>query len=132
MQKMRKVSMTVACSVVLLGMSALPAHAEGSRNSYISSWGVGSESNRWTDNQNDGVVTSVGLSGCHTDAIFNVASINLHRVISLQPDAKYGVKRNECWTSTWGNATASGSYYFRLDAVSGGAVLSVDSVVIKW
>ncbi|MEU9418374.1 hypothetical protein [Streptomyces sp. NPDC048272] len=118
-------------SATLLTLGAAQAQAEGSRGSYMSSWGRGHESNRWYDNNYDSLVTGVQFSNCVTDSSFNSATIGLYQDISAAPDRGYGNRTNYCNYSSW-TRPGKGSFYFKLNDFSGGSVLSVNPVNINW
>ncbi|MFD9566141.1 hypothetical protein [Streptomyces sp. NPDC059994] len=117
----------LAASAMLAG--AVPAHAEGSRTSYISAWTMDHESNRWHDSHTDDAPTKVAFSGCSSDALDFHAPLNLYRVVSLAPDANYGTSVNYCNTSNWGDKVNPGDFYF---AYKGGYTISVNTVKISW
>ncbi|MGO4634208.1 hypothetical protein AB4225_25300 [Streptomyces sp. 2RAF24] len=131
MRKIRQAVAVAAGGAALLSLGIVPAHAEGSRTSYIGGWAVGNESNRWYDNNYDGTSTSVGFSGCETDTTFSGANLGLFKDISLAPDENHGSRANYCGTSTWGDESA-GSYYFKLNSFTYGSRLTVSSVRIAW
>ncbi|MFE1383537.1 hypothetical protein ACFW6S_31780 [Streptomyces sp. NPDC058740] len=120
-----------AGGAALLSLGIVPAHAEGSRTSYIGGWEAGHESNRWYDNNYDATSTSVRFSGCETDTSFSAAVLGLYKDISLAPDENHGSRTNYCGTSSWGDESA-GSYYFKLNSFSAGSRLSVTDVRIAW
>ncbi|PJM98558.1 hypothetical protein CG740_34460 [Streptomyces sp. CB01201] len=120
-----------AGGAALLSLGVVPAHAEGSRTSYIGGWARGNESSRWADDNSDGASTSVGFSGCQTDSSFSSASLNLFQDISLAPDKDRGSRTNYCNTSAWG-VQPKGSYYFTLTGFTGGSRLTVSTVRIAW
>ncbi|GAA2295188.1 hypothetical protein OHT20_16570 [Streptomyces caniferus] len=100
---------------------AIPAHAEGSKTSYISYWATGAESGRWTDNNNDGASTTVRLSNCTTASSPNTrtsAAVSVWKDV-FGPDTNKGSKSDVCSaTKSWGDL-ASGDYYFSLDKING-------------
>ncbi|MER5564445.1 hypothetical protein ABT071_38330 [Streptomyces sp. NPDC002506] len=131
MRKIRQAIAVAAGGAALLSLGIVPAHAENSRTSYIGGWARGNESSRWYDNNNDGVSTSVGFSGCQTDSSFSNASLTLYKDVSLAPDENHGGRTNYCNTSYWGDES-EGSYYFTLSGFTGGSRLSVSTVRIAW
>ncbi|MFC7310571.1 hypothetical protein ACFQVC_40960 [Streptomyces monticola] len=129
---MRKAVAVAAGTVMVLGLGALPAHAENYHDTYLSNWGPGKESSRWADNNRDSVKTSIRFSSCYTDGAsgFNSATLKLSKDV-FGPDDHYGSRTNKCNTSTWGDQS-KGDYYFTLTGVNSGGVLTVKSVRITW
>lgn len=86
---------------------AIPAHAEGSKTSYISYWATGAESGRWTDNNNDGASTTVRLSNCTTASSPNTrtsAAVSVWKDV-FGPDTNKGSKSDVCSaTKSWGTS----------------------------
>jgi hypothetical protein len=132
MHASHRVTGIVAGSIFLGFTGAIPAHAEGSRSTYISDWHVNTESKRWTDSNRDNVRTSVQFSGCSTDSAdgFNSAGLTLYKDV-FGPDENHGTRNNSCNTSSWGDES-KGDYYFTLSGVSAGATLHVNKVVIRY
>ncbi|MCZ0972482.1 hypothetical protein O1L55_15900 [Streptomyces albulus] len=132
MQVGRRAVGIVTASVALGFIGVIPAHAEGSRTTYISGWHINNESSRWTDNDIDGANTSVQFSGCSTDSDngFNDAGITLYKDV-FGPDEDHGTRSNRCNTSTWGSQS-SGDYYFTLSSLTYGGTLYVKKVVIRY
>ncbi|GGU41751.1 hypothetical protein GCM10010211_01010 [Streptomyces albospinus] len=132
MQTGRRAAGIVAASIALGFIGSIPAHAEGSRTTYISGWHINSESSRWTDNATDGVSTSVQFSGCSTDSDngFGEAGITLYKDV-FGPDEDHGTRTNYCNTSSWGSQS-SGDYYFTLSSLTYGGTLNVKSVGIRY
>ncbi|MYT32668.1 MULTISPECIES: hypothetical protein [unclassified Streptomyces] len=132
MQVGRRAVGIVTASIALGFIGAIPAHAEGSRTTYISGWHINNESSRWTDNDIDGANTSVQFSGCSTDSDngFNDAGITLYKDV-FGPDEDHGTRSNRCNTSTWGSQS-SGDYYFTLSSLTYGGTLYVKKVVIRY
>ncbi|MEU7636031.1 MULTISPECIES: hypothetical protein [unclassified Streptomyces] len=132
MQVGRRAVGIVTASIALGFLGAIPAHAEGSRTTYISGWHINNESSRWTDNDIDGANTSVQFSGCSTDTGngFNDASLTLYKDV-FGPDEDHGTRSNHCNTSTWGSPS-SGDYYFTLSSLTYGGTLYVKGVTIRY
>lgn len=132
MHKSHRIAGVVAGSILLGFVGALPAHAEGSRSTYISDWHVNNESNRWADGNRDGVSTSVQFSGCSTDTAngFKWAELTLYKDV-FGPDENHGIRSNSCNTTSWGDKS-SGDYYFTLSSMLHGATLHVKKVVIRY
>ncbi|MEU2562619.1 hypothetical protein ABZ626_25240 [Streptomyces longispororuber] len=125
-----------AGAVVALAAAAslagsVPAHAEGSRTSYIKGWKFDQESSRWHDSHRDSNATKVQFKGCSSDQSSGFkANLSLYRAKSLAPDPSYGKKLNTCNTSNWGTMRTAGDYYFKYHGV--GYVISVDKVKVSW
>ncbi|MFJ9619066.1 hypothetical protein [Streptomyces noursei] len=132
MQVGRRAVGIVTASIALGFIGAIPAHAEGSRTTYISGWHINNESSRWTDNNIDGANTSVQFSGCSTDSDngFNDAGITLYKDV-FGPDEDHGTRSNRCNTSSW-SSQSSGDYYFTLSSLTYGGTLYVKKVVIGY
>ncbi|GAA0897851.1 MULTISPECIES: hypothetical protein [Streptomyces violaceusniger group] len=131
---MHRKAVGLVAGAVLLGFAgAVPAHAEGSRTTYFTGWHPGNESSRWTDNNTDGVSTSVTLSGCHTDGAngFQKANLKLWKNRDLLPDDDKGTRSNSCGKSAWGDQS-SGKYYFELFSFTTGGTMSANKVVIAY
>ncbi|MFE5853431.1 hypothetical protein ACFQ61_09455 [Streptomyces sp. NPDC056500] len=109
--------------------SSVPAHAEGSRATYIRGWQWGQESGRWRDNHNDAVSTRVAFETCSADTTTFSAPLVLYRVRPALPDVGHGTRINTCNVSNWGTMTTSGDYYF---AYTGTRIISVNDVGIYW
>ncbi|MFE0778480.1 hypothetical protein [Streptomyces sp. NPDC058861] len=128
-------SITVAAGVLALVAAAAPAQAEGNFSSYIDDWLAGNnESRRWTDKNTDAVSTSVAFRSCSTypGSFYSVSPAVYKDVFG--PDEHKGTKTNYCGTSTWGDL-ASGSYYFRLELINGGATgyrFSATDVTVRY
>ncbi|MFE0178041.1 hypothetical protein ACFWZ2_37605 [Streptomyces sp. NPDC059002] len=119
----------MAVAATLAG--SVPAHAEGSRTSYIQGWKAEKESNRWRDSQKDKNATKVQFKGCDSDRSSGFsAPLTLYRVKSLATDPGYGKKINTCNTSNWGQTKTAGQFYFKYHST--GYTISVDSVKISW
>ncbi|WP_431042510.1 hypothetical protein ACQUSR_11690 [Streptomyces sp. P1-3] len=119
---------------MLLGFAgAVPAHAEGSRDTYFSAWRQGQESSRWQDNNRDSVTTSVSLSGCSTDGGdgFKWATLKLWKNRDFYPDDNKGSRDNKCGKSSWGDES-SGKYYFELSGFGSGGYMTANKVYIKY
>lgn len=118
----------LAATIALAG--AIPAHAEGSRATYISAWRYGAESQRWGDANNDAAATRVVFAlNCDSDKAGGFsAPITLYRVRGGIPDEDMGTRINTCNASSWGDVK-SGTYYF---AYEGPYVISVRNVGIYW
>ncbi|MFD8479991.1 hypothetical protein [Kitasatospora sp. NPDC059673] len=108
----RRAGIIGAALLAATAMTAIPAQAEGSWSSYITSWNSGNESRRWTDNHTDGDATTVSFSGCNIHSGSNAIQLELDRDISYWPDATYGTRNNYCDTSSWGTMTDKGNFYF--------------------
>lgn len=128
----RRIIGVIAGSLFLGLIGAVPAHAEGSRNTYISDWHVNNESKRWTDRNRDSVSTSVQFNGCSTDTAdgFKTAALTLYKDV-FGPDENHGTRNNQCNTSSWGDKSA-GDYYFTLASIFPGSTLHVKRVVIRY
>ncbi|MER6316481.1 hypothetical protein ABT237_22305 [Streptomyces sp. NPDC001581] len=126
-----KIAASIAGGVLLSGMAAPPAQAEGSRTSYISWWIQGHESNRWWDGSSDTWDTAVELSNCETEGHFSWVSLSLWRDISSAPDRSYGGYTNDCGRTAWGDV-AAGTYYFKVDSFREGEHFSAKPVNIYW
>ncbi|WP_274917595.1 hypothetical protein [Streptomyces sp. WZ-12] len=132
MRTTRRAAGIVAASIALGFIGVVPAHAEGSRTTYISGWHINNESQRWTDNNKDATSTSVAFSGCSTDSGngFNDAGLTLWKDV-FGPDENHSSRSNRCNTSSWGRQSA-GSYYFSLNSLTYGGTLHVKSVTIRY
>ncbi|MFC4611514.1 hypothetical protein ACFO9E_27540 [Streptomyces maoxianensis] len=132
MNKVRKTAAAIAGAAVLVGLGALPAHAENYRDTSLTGWTPGKESTRWTDNNRDAASTSVRFADCHSDGGdgFKRANLKLWKDV-FGPDENKGTKTNYCNTVGWGDQSA-GSYYFELDSFTSGGVLTVKSIRISW
>ncbi|MEE6266753.1 hypothetical protein V2E29_14015 [Streptomyces diastatochromogenes] len=132
MRASRRASGIIASAIAVGFIGSIPAHAEGSRTSYISGWHINNESQRWTDNNTDAVNTAVGFSGCSTDTDngFNDSRLTLWKDVS-GPDENHGSRANFCNTSTWGRERA-GDYYFSLTSLTYGETLHVKKVTIRY
>ncbi|MEU6889820.1 hypothetical protein ABZ918_32405 [Streptomyces viridosporus] len=127
MRKIRSAAVIAAGTATILGLSVMPAHAEGSRTSYIAGWRVGKTSNTWYDNNSDAVATTVTLKGCFTDSEFHSAKLTLYK----SDGTSYGTKTNTCGTSSW-TRPGKGTFYFKLTDFSGGSSFSAEKVEIRW
>ncbi|MEU3964783.1 hypothetical protein AB0F42_34165 [Streptomyces buecherae] len=120
-------AMAVAATVV----GSVPAHAEGSRTSYIKAWNADKESSRWHDSQKDKKATKVQFKGCNSDNSSGFsAPLTLYRAKSFAPDPDYGKKTNKCNTSDWGETKTAGDFYFKYHST--GYTISVKTVNISW
>ncbi|SFL16290.1 hypothetical protein SAMN05192584_1148 [Streptomyces pini] len=131
-EKSKKIASVIAGAMLVGFLGAVPAHAEGSKSTYISNWLPGNESSRWHDYNRDSTSTSVTFSGCSTDGAsgFRDATLILWKDV-LGPDNNKGSRTNECNTYAWGDV-AAGDYYFELYGFTSGGRLNVKSVTIKW
>lgn len=116
----------------MLGLGALPAHAENYRDTSLTGWSAGKESTRWHDNNNDNASTSVRFRDCFSEGSvgFKSAGLKLWKDV-FGPDENKGSRTNRCNTSSWGDQSA-GDYYFELIGISSGQVLTVHSIMISW
>ncbi|MFI9355969.1 hypothetical protein [Streptomyces lydicus] len=100
---------------------AIPAHAEGSKSSYISYWATDAESSRWHDGNNDSASTTVRFSNCTTassPSTSTTAAVTVWKDV-FGPDTSFGSKSDVCHaTKSWGDVS-SGDYYFSLDKING-------------
>ncbi|GAA3084677.1 hypothetical protein GCM10010449_05570 [Streptomyces rectiviolaceus] len=127
----QRLSAIAAVAVAATLAGSVPAHAEGSRTSYIKSWKADNESNRWHDSQKDRSSTKVQFKGCHSDRASGFsAPLTLYRVKSLATDPGYGKKSNTCNISNWGQTKTAGDFYFKYHST--GYVVSVKTVKISW
>ncbi|WP_073813379.1 hypothetical protein [Kitasatospora sp. CB01950] len=108
----RRAGVIGAALLAVTALGAIPAQAEGNWSSYIKSWNSGNESRRWTDNHADHDSTTVGFSSCTIYSGSGTIQLELDRDISLWPDASYGTRNNNCNTSSWGEMSDKGSFYF--------------------
>ncbi|MFI2292878.1 hypothetical protein [Streptomyces niveus] len=123
----------LGAAILTLAVTA-PALAEGSWSSYISDWGTGNESRRWTDRNSDSVSTSVGFGGCSASPTsFRSVTLAVYKDV-LGPDDNKGNKDNTCSTNSWGDL-ASGEYYFGVELINQNATgfkFSANSVLVKY
>ncbi|MEE1751205.1 hypothetical protein [Streptomyces sp. SP18CS02] len=131
MSNARRATAIAVGATVLLGLGALPAHAENYRDTNFSGWTRGTESSRWHDNDRDNTTTALTFADCYTDAGFSYATLKVWRDVPLSPDVDRGTRTNYCGTSLWGKE-AQGDYYFELDGFLSGSVMTVKSIRIKW
>lgn len=115
-----------ACaSAVIVGMSALPAMAEGSWTSSISGWLPGEETRDWTDKNRDDVSTRLSNKQCSATPGSTVKNLGweLNRNDTATPDEHYGIKWLTCNSSTtmgtgsWGDR-GKGNFDFTLRGVN--------------
>lgn len=129
----RKVVGLLAGAVLLGFVEAVPAQAEGSRDTYFTGWHQGAESQRWADGNRDNVSTSVTLSRCNTDGgtDFEWARLKLWKHRTALPDQDKGSRDNYCGKSAWGDP-GSGTFYFELNGFGSGGTMSAKKVVIRY
>jgi hypothetical protein len=114
--------------LVLVGVMAVPAAAEGSFSSSFSGWLPGKSSRTWSDDNRDANSTLVTLGGCRAEsntAIRVTFRLQLTRETPwYTPDQNKGRKDFACSsrsvTGNWGRRSA-GSYHFTLTHVNGQA-----------
>lgn len=127
----RRTSAVIALTAVATLAGSVPAHAEGSRTSYIKGWRADQESSRWHDSHRDSNHTKVQLKSCDSDRSSGfVAPLTLYRAKSWAPDPSYGKKNNKCNTSDWGTMKTSANYYFKYHST--GYTISAKTVKISW
>ncbi|MER7396919.1 hypothetical protein ABT381_15570 [Streptomyces sp. NPDC000151] len=126
-------------AVATMVFGVIPAHAEGSKTTYISNWATGYESSRWHDTNSDGASTTVRFSGCSIPSSPGTkasATVSVWKD-TFGPDTNYGSKSNACSsTLSWGDR-AKADYYFVLDKINGASGsgtfhLNAKTVTIKW
>ncbi|WP_030811668.1 hypothetical protein [Streptomyces sp. NRRL S-337] len=104
-----------------VAFGAVPAHAEGSKSTYISYWATSKESGRWHDGNNDGASTTVRFYNCaaaSSPGTKTSAAITVWEDV-FGPDTNKGQKSDVCSsTKSWGRL-AEGDYYFSLDKING-------------
>ncbi|MFB6571870.1 hypothetical protein [Streptomyces noursei] len=102
-------------------LGGVPAHAEGSKTSYISYWATGGESSRWHDGNNDAVSTSVRFNNCTTASSPGTrtsAAVSVWKDV-FGPDQNKGSQSDVCSATKYWGRLASGDYYFSLDKING-------------
>lgn len=113
-------------SMVVVGVMAAPAAAEGSFTSYFSGWLPGKHSRTWGDSNRDANSTLITLGGCRASANVTVRvtfRLQLTRETPwYTPDQNKGRKDFACYsksvTGNWGRQS-SGSFHFTLTHVNG-------------
>ncbi|MFB7636323.1 hypothetical protein ACFC0M_36035 [Streptomyces sp. NPDC056149] len=116
-------SVVMAAAMATVAFGAIPAHAEGSKTSYISYWAAGAESSRWHDGNNDAVSTSVRFNNCKAASSTGTrtsAAVSVWKDV-FGPDENKGSKGDVCSATQYWGRLASGDYYFRLDKINGTA-----------
>ncbi|MGW6295617.1 hypothetical protein [Streptomyces sp. NPDC055058] len=127
----QRIGVVAAVAVATTLAGSVPAHAEGSRTTYIKAWANEKESSRWHDSHKDRNSTKVQFKSCVTDRGSGFqAPLTLYRVKSLAKDPGYGKKTNTCNTSNWGEMKTVGDYYFKYHAT--GYVITVNTVKVSW
>ncbi|GGU41756.1 hypothetical protein GCM10010211_01020 [Streptomyces albospinus] len=111
----------VAGALATVAFGTVPAHAEGSKTTYISYWATGAESSRWHDGDNDNTSTTVRFQNCTTASSPGTrtsAAVSVWKDV-FGPDENKGSKGDICSaTKSWG-VLAEGDYYFSLDEING-------------
>ncbi|MDU3282257.1 MAG: hypothetical protein E7E80_00085 [Cutibacterium avidum] len=115
-----------------LGSISVPAFAEGSFKSHLSSVRVGFETRSWHDNANDNTKTIVWHNGkCSAKSII----WGLHKDRWVLPDIARGNKALLCKYSAtrtgWGIQPA-GDYHLTVEGIDGGSVVSLPSMTISY
>lgn len=119
--KRSKVATIIGASLLLWGLAAAPAFAEGSWNSSLSNAGPGFSSRWWSDNNYDANSTRVLFGSCqggtNANYLVNRVNLNLWRDNGVFPDHNHGVTTSTCngtWAS-WGRMTSVGSYKWTVE-----------------
>ncbi|HLI51464.1 MAG TPA: hypothetical protein VKU87_06680 [Thermomicrobiaceae bacterium] len=139
----RRLLFVVAMVTALTLITAGSALAEGSWSSYISGWVTGHSSRNWDKNVNDGVHTTIKLTGCHQSnhpETPRSPDLELWHVYSLWPDSSVAVRHyGSCYSAAQTNDFTypnTGTYHFTLKKIDGlegfGMILDVNSVVVNY
>ncbi|MFE7269948.1 hypothetical protein [Streptomyces sp. NPDC057623] len=141
MRRQRMIAAITGCASAAVLAGAIPAHAEGSWSSSMNGVRTGFNSRTWTDNNNDGVSTSISLSGCSNGGLgpaVNDTQLQLTRETSIvQPDENRGRYTFHCASSdshAFGDQP-KGDYHFTVTKIEdspSGYYLKVNSVAVRY
>ena len=113
----RRVTAGVGVGLMAATLTALPAMAEGSWNSSLSSVRAGFSSRSWQDSHLDSDSTVATLSGCSGSGL----TLNLYDEYGALPDQSIGRITHNCGAFNWGTMTRPDQYHWTVDSVSSGS-----------
>lgn len=102
--KIGMLGLVVASAIV--ATTAVAAHAEGSRNTYLSGWSPGAASSTWADSNGDSLATRV--------ALFSVNAFIPYTSTTRTPSSVQLELQRDQWGIGWvnqGNRTAAPGYW---------------------
>lgn len=129
-QRLRAAALTAVLAAGLVSATAMAAHAEGSRNTYVGGYSPGADSSTWADSNGDNASTRVRLAAGATTIDFTGTPISYTPSsvqLQLQKDV-FGVGFQSQGNKTaapgvyhnWGDNNWSGTFRFQYNGSTAG------------